>query len=554
MAFESVKVYEIVDRAVNHNWSIPEFQRGFVWTSTQVRDLAESLWLNYPIGSLLVWNSKEPIQTKMANDAQTPDLWVVDGQQRATALCILFGRKPYWWPSGDLWDQTLKKYDIRFDIHAKEPPFFWVANAAIRKVKGDRYVPLSRLLTLDVNKEQDQQVLQALAKEIKLQGLCDGLDAMEVYTRLDRLRKVRDLDVVTITIDQELEDVVEIFSRLNSKGTRVTEADIYLGVVAARTPGWVHSTFLPYLTKLKDAGFDISPNLLFRTLTGIGSNKVRFRDIPKDFWDKVGIQKNEDGSATIWDRTANAWESLIVRFRDYGILSNDPMPTEAALVIMISLADRFREASFEPALYWFLQATRFSRYSGSGTTSLDEDLRDVAESKDLAEAVTRLLRRFQHDTPLQSEDFLRDYIDSRFGRFFLYLMFYRNKALDWDKTGQRLGFEGVTLLTDYRPQWHHIFPKKYLEEKVPDDKINALANIAVIGPTINIRISAKSPMSYINKYEISPEKLSQQYISPDIQSLSIGKYEEWLENRAKKLAEIGNGFLDELRKGLNHAS
>lgn len=152
MAYESVKVYEIVERAVNHSWSIPEFQRGFVWTSTQVRDLAESLWLSYPIGSLLVWDSKQPTETKNASDAQSPSLWVVDGQQRATALSILSGRKPYWWTSGDLWEQTIKKYDIRFDIHTKEAPFFWVANAAIRKVKDGRYIPLSKLLNLDVKK------------------------------------------------------------------------------------------------------------------------------------------------------------------------------------------------------------------------------------------------------------------------------------------------------------------------------------------------------------------------------------------------------------------
>ena len=76
-----------------------------------------------------------------------------------------------------------------------------------------------------------------------------------MYARLDRIRKIRDKDFVTITTDQELEDVVEIFSRLNSRGTRVTEADIYLGIVAARAPGWVRDTFLPYLKTLADAGF-----------------------------------------------------------------------------------------------------------------------------------------------------------------------------------------------------------------------------------------------------------------------------------------------------------
>src|SRR5690606_15432034 len=136
--------------------------------------------------------------------------------------------------------------------------------------RGDRYVPLSRILVLDTSKDADQKELQELAKEVKLQGLCDGMDAMEVFTRLDRLRKIRDKEIVTVSVDHELEDVVEIFSRLNSRGTRVTEADIYLGVVAARNPGWVRDTFLPYLRQLADAGFDLNPNLLFRALTAVG--------------------------------------------------------------------------------------------------------------------------------------------------------------------------------------------------------------------------------------------------------------------------------------------
>jgi uncharacterized protein with ParB-like and HNH nuclease domain len=62
MAYEQTKLRELVDRAVTHRWSIPEFQRGFVWKSTQVRDLAESLWLDYPIGSL--WCGTAPMELK----------------------------------------------------------------------------------------------------------------------------------------------------------------------------------------------------------------------------------------------------------------------------------------------------------------------------------------------------------------------------------------------------------------------------------------------------------------------------------------------------------
>jgi len=540
MAYEQITVREIVERAVNHSWSIPEFQRGFVWKSTQVRDLAESLWYDYPIGSLLVWNSHGPTEEQHAHDAQRPSLWVVDGQQRSTALCILSGRKPYWWPSVEEWNKTLRKFDIRFDVNAKEPPFFWVANAAIRKATKSRYVPLRDLLVLDTSREKDQKALQDLARQIKIEGLCDGMDAMEVYTRLDRIRKIREKDLVTVTVDHELEDVVEIYSRLNSRGTRVTEADIYLGVVAAKNPGWVRDTFLPHLRSLAESGFDLDPNLLFRTLTGVGSKKVRFREIPDSFWEPLSI-------APVWARTANAWKRLIARIREYGILSADPMPTQAALVTMISLVEKFDDSSnFRFALYWFLQASRFGRYSGSGSTSLEEDLRDVHEASSLSDAVHRLLRRLGHDEPLTADDFLRDYVDSRFGRFLLYLLIYRNKAQDWDEHGHRIGFEGVSLLLDFRPQWHHIFPKKYLDGKVDDALIDALGNIAVIGPEINIRISARDPMSYIAKYKITGEKLAQQFVDPISISLSQEGYEAWLRQRAERLADVGNEFLAEL--------
>ncbi|HVP77584.1 MAG TPA: DUF262 domain-containing protein [Thermodesulfobacteriota bacterium] len=542
MAYEQTKLLELVERAVNHRWSIPEFQRGFVWKPTQVRDLTESLWLNYPIGSLLVWSSGYQAQERIAVDARRPSQWLVDGQQRTNAMCIMFGRKPYWWPSADEWNKTLKRYDIRFDVDAKEPPFFWVANAGIRKAKGSRYVRLPELLVLDTQKEQDQKTLTDLAREIKAQGLCDGMDAMEVYTRLDRVRKIREKEIVTVTVDHELEDVVEIFSRLNSRGTRVTEADIYLGVVAARNPSWVRDTFLPYLKTLAEAGFDLNPNLLFRTITGVGEKKTRFKEISDIFW-------NPEQIIPAWDRTKNAWKRLVARFRDYGILSNDIMPTEAALVTMVSIIDKFDDdAKFKLALYWFLQASRFGRYSGSGTTSLDEDLRDIQGAASLSEAIEKLLHRFRYDEPIEADDFLRDYSDSRFGRFMLYLLVYRNKSLDWDEHSHRIGFEGVEVLTDFRPQWHHIFPKKYLEGHDNNGLTDALANIATIGPAINIRISKKAPMDYVARYKITPEKLEQQFIDPKFTEVPVSEFEGWVRRRAERLAKEANAYLAELKE------
>jgi hypothetical protein len=365
------------------------------------------------------------------------------------------------------------------------------------------------------------------------------MDAMEVYTRLDRVRKIREKEIVKLTIDQELEDVVEIFSRLNSKGTRVTEADIYLGIVASKSPGWVREEFLPFLAVLGEDGFHVDPNLLFRTVTAIGIGKVRFKEIGKDFWEPAKIQE-------AWASTKDSWKIMIRRLQAYGILSDEPLPTSAALIILAALANRFNtESNFDPGIYWLVQASRFSRYSGSGTTALDEDLKDVKSADSFVDAIARLLRRMQGQVkqPIDADLFKRDYTDGKFGRFLLYLMVYRNNARDWDELGTRLGFEGPEVLADFKPQWHHIYPQKFLAGKVDDDTVNWLANIAVIGPNINIRISAQDPMRYLEKYKISDDKLRQQFIEWDRASFTIANYQAFVEKRAARLAKEANEFL-----------
>lgn len=68
----------------------------------------------------------------------------------------------------------------------------------------------------------------------------------------------------------------------------------------------------------------------------------------------------------------------------------------------------------------------------------------------------------------------------------------------------------------------------------------------MIGPGINIRISAKDPMKYIEKYGISDRKLCQQYIEPQITSVPREAYPTWVKGRATDLAIVANEFLTTL--------
>jgi hypothetical protein len=551
MAYSALKVREIVENAISHSWSVPEFQRGFVWKATQVRDLAESLWLDYPIGNVLIWDSisqKKPVSERNITDSTTPTRWLVDGQQRTTALCILFGCKPYWWLDGARWNATVKSCDIRFDIDTKEEPYFVTANAAHRRVRTNRYVPVRDLVALDTNKEADQQRLQALAKEIEADGLCDGMDAMEVYTRLDRIRKIRDREIVAISVDHDLEEVVEIFARLNSKGTRVKEADIYLGIVAARTSGWVREQFMPFLDKLEQQGFGISPNRLFQSLTAVGNKSVRFRQVADDFWNKENI-------APAWEKTKQGWYHVLKWLEAYGIVTTEILPSDAVFVPASALFERFPHADRGKTFEWMLQALRYGRYSGSAASSLDEDLRETGAAAEPDAAIDGMRTRIRAIEPYSAEEFLRNYSDARFGRLLLYLLAFHNKAEDWDKSGNRIAFQGNELVAGFSPQFHHIFPRGFLTDKqtgeprsgITADQVEALANIAIIGAGVNIRISDKDPLAYFAKYGICPDKRTQQFIEGPVEAMNRGNYPSWLNARAQTLADAANLFLDELR-------
>jgi hypothetical protein len=294
---------------------------------------------------------------------------------------------------------------------------------------------------------------------------------------------------------------------------------------------------------LEEKGFHVDPNLLFRSLTAIGIGSVRFREIREDFW-------TADKIKPAWERCKTAWGRVINRLHERGILSDDPMPTKAALATLTALADRFPNEPFQPSFYWLLQASRFGRYSGAATTALDEDLRDLKTAGDVTGAIKALAKRIPNAL-MSPDEFTRDYGDSRFGRFMLYLLAYRRGAQDWDKAGHRLGFEAGELLADFRPQWHHIFPRKYLEGHYKNDLIDSLANIAVIGPAINIRISSQDPMNYLDRYAISDAKLQQQLIPSDRKAFALENFPKFLEDRSAELAKEANGFLEELRQGLD---
>jgi hypothetical protein len=531
MGLEQNTAREIVDKAVTHRWGIPEFQRGFVWTPQKVRDLVDSLWRGYPIGSFLIWYGGDYEESRTADDARAPDAWVVDGQQRTTALCVLFGRKPFWWVED--WNDALQRHDVRFDVLADADPYFSLKTAAMRGPGGSRWVPVRQILNAD--DETLTHLIQDLLQQLGLpQPRFGGL-----WTRLDTVRRLRDTAIPVVSVTLDLEDVTEIFARLNSAGTKVTEADIALALAASQNPGWARDKFLPFLKNLGDVGFELDPNLVFRSCVGIGLGKARLKDVPKGYW-------KSDQLGDAWEKTDTAWRRVVQYVAVSGILSAEVLPTKTALIPVAILADRFENAlGTQVPIAWLLHATRQGRYSGAALTALEQDAQAINGAASAQAALDALRAKLPAWEPFTAEDFLQDYRDRPL-RLVLYLVMYDRGARDW-VTKQRLGFYGAQLLKRFNPDWHHIFPRAYLrKEHIREELWNVFANIAVVAPKTNIRFGAQNPMGYLDRYKVDDDLLREQLVSPDRSLLKAERYESFLRQRAHVLAQEANNYFERL--------
>ena len=557
MAIEQLKVREIVSQAVSKNVDIPEFQRDFVWDPEQVKKLAESLYRDYPVGSFLLWDSSKYQEAKTAQGSQA-SLWIVDGQQRTTALCLLLGQKPYWWADAEEWNKSLERYDVMVNLLPDEGDDrleFALPNPIRRR--DPCWISIRRVLGME--RVED---LTPLAQEIVRAVSDDPAQMMElfgkVHARLQRLWQIRERDIPIIKISHEVEDVAEIFARLNQEGTRVKEADVILALAAVQNPGWVREEYLPFRNRLEDDGWDLDAGIFVRTMTGIGKGRARLIEVPKDFW-------NPQNLPTVWKAAKEIITEVLKRLAEVGITSADLLPSTNSLIPLFVLHHRWGDKQgyhFKKALWWFLLANRDGRYSGSAITSLNEDVRTITEATDFEQAIENLRNRLKVSPEIAEDEFLNRYdrAGHRFLRLMLYLLVFHHEARDW-VDGTRIGYDktGARITAGFEPQWHHIYPRSVLREaNIPNDEIHCLANITVLNERTNVhKLSGKPPSGYIQEFRISEQNL-RSHLIPDPfaraaneeallkEQWGVERYTDFLIERAKLLAKEANAFLQKL--------
>lgn len=134
----------------------------------------------------------------------------------------------------------------------------------------------------------------------------------------------------------------------------------------------------------------------------------------------------------------------------------------------------------------------------------------------------------------------------------LYLTIFNREAKDWLNQDIRIGYDRSDnqLNEDFKPEWHHFFPKGVLKKHdIDDSKINILSNIVILNEKANRTFTSKEPTEYLKVQKVKRERLVEQLIPTDEDHWQVSNYDKFLEKRASDLADESNKWMDKLKNG-----
>ena len=212
----STAVENIISWIKSGDVAIPEIQRPFVWDATKVRDLLDSLYKGFPVGYIIVWKNPD-VKLKDGSISSGKKI-LIDGQQRVTALQAAIAGL-------EVTDANYKKKRIRIAFNPQTEEFE-VCNPAIEKdVKW-----ISDVSTVfEVGFKQ----YKFIREYCKANGLDDGEDDIE--PPISKLQSIQGISLGVIELSQALsiDDVTDIFIRINSQGVVLSQADFAMSKISS---------------------------------------------------------------------------------------------------------------------------------------------------------------------------------------------------------------------------------------------------------------------------------------------------------------------------------
>lgn len=563
--------------------ALPELQRPFVWNTTQVRNLFDSMYRGYPVGYLLFWATGADSSRRGIGegDAERAAQLIIDGQQRTTAIyAVLTG------------GEVLKKDYTRTRITIAFRPSdatFEVANAATRN--DPEFVnDISRVFASGYDHfSETTAFITRLAEHREI----SSEEQARIAQALNRLQDLANADfkVIELSSSAGVEEVSEIFVRINSAGTELNRSDFLLTLMSVYweqgrrdLERFCSDTRVPRIDgRPSPFNWHLNPKpvALLRAEFALAFRRARLesvytllsgRDVPE------GPERAEriDGQ---FRRLAEAqghvlnllhWHEFLqclelAGFRGQKMITSDNAVVFAYVMWLIGRLDfnlsidRLRHLIAR----WFFMAHTTSRYSGSFETQVERDLGQISRiSAGDAEGFESLLGRLidermtsdwwtvtlpgDLETSASRSPVLSAYIAAL-------NILDAEALLSKVKVRSRLD---PSIRARKGIERHHLFPQNYLKSELritETRKINQIANMALVEWADNIAVSDRPPAEYWPA-QVQANRLPKQDLDRQVYWHALPEnwtklsYEDFLAARRRLMAGVVKDAFDRLAK------
>jgi hypothetical protein len=519
--------------------AIPEIQRPFVWKNSQVRDLIDSLYKGYPTGYIILW--KNPNVKLKDGTISSGKKIIIDGQQRITALMTAIAAQkifnnefketrvkiafnPFAALDYQNGDREAEIFAVQTPAHLKSK--HWIPDIAdVFNTKFSSWTFIPQYI--EQNPEMNGDNLQSVLNQLK------GIESTQIG--VIELSEKLDLDVVT-----------DIFIRINSKGTPLSQGDFVMSKMAAdENHGGntlrklidyfshlsVVPTYYEYI-KNNDAIFAATPYLqklawlkddketiydpgcddvirvafmhklkraklanLVQLLTGRDFETREFKDdIVEDTFKKM-----YEGVLNVVNQ--HNFTQFMIAIKSAGFISekmvNSNMAMDFAYTIHILLQESDVPVAERKRIVqkWYVLSVLTGRYSSSPESAFARDIRQITE-----QGVSAMLKSIEDAT--LSENFWNVAVPQDL------TMTSTNNPTYLVYLAAQVYFNDISLLSTnitvrelikLGGDVHHVFPKQYLiNNHYAKNQYNQDGNYAYLDRPVNESIGKKAPKEYFN--------------------------------------------------------
>ncbi len=548
---------------------LPDIQRPFVWKNAKVRDLFDSMYKGYPVGYLLLWQNGSVADDRTIGVDQKqkpPRLVIVDGQQRLTSLYAVVKGIPV---LRDNYESEM--ISIAFNPIEEK---FEVADAAIRRDAA--YIPDISILW---NREMKiTKIIRDYIAKLKASRPTTEEEESAIEDAILKLQGLLSFPFTALELDTNIsvENVSDVFVRINSKGTPLNQADFILTLMSVfwdegRTELELFCRGSRQPSKAGASPFNYfiepDPNQLLRVTVGVGFKRARLRYVysilrGKDLETEKFSEERRIEQFEIMKKAQTKvlnlqyWHDFMNCVRMAGYRSGKFISSQNNLLFsyMLYLIGRteynINEFDLRRVITrWFFMSSLTGRFTGAPESQMEFDLarfRDVTDGDEFVKILGQIC-----DITLTNDYWAVSLPNGlatsspRSPSLFAYqaaLVLLDAKAL-FSKVKMSDLLDRSVQGNKSAVERHHLFPKGYLKSlKITGIRdTNQIANYAFVEWGDNIKISDQPPSEYVPDFKarFGADELAQMYhwhaLPENWEQL---EYSDFLEKRRELMAQI----------------